>query len=539
MLVSDINRQYPQCRSVFEKHGLAGCGGTDGPPEPLHLFAAAHRVPLPALMQELEQARRGHQQPAAPPVASAAQAESLYKPFLWSALAVGLTLGFGLGLVNLWRIVAAGNYFELDGWLKQLHGHAQIFGWIGLFIMGVAYHALPRMKMQPLRPLVAAPASLWLMLAGLTLRVGDYRPLLLVSAAFELLAVGLFVALIADVARRSTQPRESCDKFIVAGLVWFLILAAGQLWIVWRGRPALWHALWIQAALFGFVANMIFGFSLRILPHFLGLREAPRGATHLAFWPWNLAILCRYPLEPLAGTASVLEAVGALAFVYALGIFAPRRVRLEIAGVDNAFGRFIVLGYVWLLVAAATPFHADVFRLSASARHLMALGFITPILFGVSYRVVPIFNGVNLWSARLMRVSFWLPAAGTTLPLAMAFNHAYETRWSYLWAGAAGSAASAAVVLWTLNLIQTLRVRAERYRAGAPVRPSTRVAELLEALPALRPVLIQQGLTGLAGMHQQPPRFVTLEWAARRHGLDPAALVQAINHEIENLRSAQ
>ena len=46
MLVSDINRQYPQCRPVFEKYGIAGCGGEYGPPEPLFIFAAAHRVPL-------------------------------------------------------------------------------------------------------------------------------------------------------------------------------------------------------------------------------------------------------------------------------------------------------------------------------------------------------------------------------------------------------------------------------------------------------------------------------------------------------------
>ena len=45
MLVSDISRSYPQCKPVFEKYGIAGCGGEYGPPEPLFIFAAAHRVP--------------------------------------------------------------------------------------------------------------------------------------------------------------------------------------------------------------------------------------------------------------------------------------------------------------------------------------------------------------------------------------------------------------------------------------------------------------------------------------------------------------
>src|SRR5262245_32407581 len=59
MLVSDINRDHPECRPVFEKYGIAGCGGEYGPPEPLFIFAAAHRVPLRELVDELNAAVRG------------------------------------------------------------------------------------------------------------------------------------------------------------------------------------------------------------------------------------------------------------------------------------------------------------------------------------------------------------------------------------------------------------------------------------------------------------------------------------------------
>jgi hypothetical protein len=64
MLVSEVSRQFPQCRPVFEKYGIAGCGGADGPPEPLFIFAAAHRVPLPELVSELNRAVRGEWKPA-------------------------------------------------------------------------------------------------------------------------------------------------------------------------------------------------------------------------------------------------------------------------------------------------------------------------------------------------------------------------------------------------------------------------------------------------------------------------------------------
>jgi hypothetical protein len=49
-------------------------------------------------------------------------------------------------------------------------------------------------------------------------------------------------------------------------------------------------------------------------------------------------------------------------------------------------------------------------------------------------------------------------------------------------------------------------------------------------------VLIHGGLGGLAAMPDNPPRFVTLEFAARRHGLDPQPLVTLLNEEIQRRR---
>jgi hypothetical protein len=552
MLVSDISRQYPQCRPVFEKYGIAGCGGEYGPPEPLFIFAAAHRVPLRDLVDELNRALRGEWQDESPKRTATGAAElaseNLYKRFVFGALFVALTAGFGLGVVNLTRISLAQSYYEISGVLKQIHGHAQIFGWVGLFIMGVAFHAVPRMKMQPLRHVRAANSCLWLMLGGVLLRVFA-QPLarhsigaaaLLISGMAELAAVGLFVWLLGGAVARSKQPRESYEKFIWASVVWFAVLAVWNFWIVLQmslkrstGIPALADALWIHVAFFGFIANMIFGFSLRVLPHFLGLRDPKTWAANVAFVSWNAAIFLRYPVEQLAWIASVLEAVAIVLFVWALGIFARRRTKIEIQGVDNTFAWFVKLGYAWLLIAAATPFHADVFRLSASARHTMAIGFVTPLIFGVSYRVLPIFNGVNLWSNRLMRASFWCLAAGSTLAFSMALNRVFETAWSYVWSAIAGFLVFAALVMFAVNIAMTLRTRAEKFTRDSIVKLTTRITELLEIHPEIRPVLIHGGLAGLAAMQHNPPRFVTIEFAARRHGIDPQPLVKLLNEEIQ------
>jgi hypothetical protein len=79
----------------------------------------------------------------------------------------------------------------------------------------------------------------------------------------------------------------------------------------------------------------------------------------------------------------------------------------------------------------------------------------------------------------------------------------------------------------------TLRTRAEKFTRDSTVKLTTRVTELLEVYPDLRPVLIHGGLAGLAAMQHGPPRFVTLEFAARRHGLDPQPLVTLLNEEIQ------
>ena len=552
LLVSEINQKYPKCRPVFEKYGIAGCGGEYGPPEPLFIFAAAHRVPLAELLDELNRALRGEWKDErnvqkTQGVAEAAS-ETLYKRFVFGALFVALTAGFGLGLVNLTRIVLAQSFYEISGVLKQIHGHAQVFGWVGLFIMGVAFHAVPRMKMQPLRHVSAAKGCFVLMLMGVFLRVFA-QPLarhsvgaavLLISGILELAAVGLFVWLLGGAVVRSEQEREPYEKFIWASVVWFAVLAMWNFGIVFQmflkrsvGIPSLQDALWIHAAFFGFIANMVFGFSLRVLPHFLGLRETKTWAANVAFVLWNTAIFLRYPVEQLAWAASVLEAMAIVLFVWALGVFARRRTKIEIKGVDNTFAWFVYLGYAWLLIAAATPFHADLFRLSASARHTMAIGFVTPLIFGVSYRVLPIFNGVNLWSTRLMRVSFWHLAAGSTLAFSMALNNVFGTTWSYAWTGIAGFSVFAALVMFAVNIGMTLRTRAEKFTRESIVKLTTRVTELLEIQPEIRSVLIHGGLGGLAAMSHDPPRFVTIEFAARRHGIDPQPLINLLNEEIQ------
>ena len=132
-----------------------------------------------------------------------------------------------------------------------------------------------------------------------------------------------------------------------------------------------------------------------------------------------------------------------------------------------------------------------------------------------------------------MRVSFWHLAAGSTLAISMALNNVFGTTWTYAWSGIAGFLVFAALVMFAVNIAMTLRTRAEKFTRESIVKLTTRVTELLEIHPEIRPVLIHGGLGGLATMEHNPPRFVTIEFAARRHGIDPQPLINLLNEEIQ------
>ena len=72
----------------------------------------------------------------------------------------------------------------------------------------------------------------------------------------------------------------------------------------------------------------------------------------------------------------------------------------------------VLLG-VWMAVA---PYHAAVYR--PAHMHANLLGFVSMMIFGVAYHVLPRFAGNPLWSRRLAAVHVWVANAGLALMVA-------------------------------------------------------------------------------------------------------------------------
>lgn len=552
MTVREINAKYPACREVFNKHGMGGCGGQYGPPEPIDFFANAHGVDMDELIADLKAAAQ-----AGTVAVGETEDEKLsgkiYKKFVKAAVFFTLTFGTVWGVQNL-TLIALHRSFDAPYYAAiQAHGHAQTFGWVGLFIIGVAYYTIPKFKGTQLRFLKLALFTLPLMAVGIIAR-SIAQPFALnpafglvtfAASIVEMAAIAIFVFLMLDVVFRSEQKVEFHEKYIYAGLVWFLVVGGLNIaatWYLWRHGaniiPPEYNLRILHAQVFGFIVNVILGVSLRILPNFMGLRQPLEKQASVAFWLFNIGIALRViGIGPLA-ISSALELAGIVLFVHSLGVFAKPVTTVAIQGVDNAYTWFVRLGYTWLVVTGVMILGGDLYQLLTghiashqyigAYRHAVTVGFISTVMIGVAYRVLPILNGTELFSPRAMRVSFWFLAIGNLFRVGWQLGTLTGSVIAYAGMGISGYLELTAMGIFAWNIVKTLREQEDTFLQDHWIKPTTRVADILDLYPETRLALIEAGFAHMASI-PRPPRFVTLDFAAKRHGLDPELVAAKLN----------
>ncbi len=127
---------------------------------------------------------------------------------------VVLTAGAVWGAILLLRIGLSQSFTAISIHEINAHGHAQIFGWVGLFVMGFAYQAFPRFKHTGLWRADLANMSFYLMVFGVFARaVGEplfaypmFRELAVTANLAELVAIGLFILVMLRTFAASPNP---------------------------------------------------------------------------------------------------------------------------------------------------------------------------------------------------------------------------------------------------------------------------------------------------------------------------------------------
>jgi uncharacterized protein involved in response to NO len=386
--------------------------------------------------------------------------------------------------LGVWNLISISNRHALDSLspaFLQAHGHAQIFGWIGTFILGIGFYSLTKMGNLPAFAIHRGWYCYSLWTAGITLRwlegiVGwQWRVLLPLSALLELAAFLMFFRTVSR--HRAAAPtadasnprkREPWMWMVMASTLGFLVtlilnfVATIQVSIGNTG-PALGHVSdqrMVTLATWGFLVPAVWGFNARWLPVFLGLDQPRPRFLFLALALAWTAILAEFAGR-LAWFAALLP-FAALAAVFALHIAEPSSRPAKTTGVHPSFPFFVRVAYVWLLVAAALSVRASWSDVNGgiwgASRHALTVGFLSTMVFAIGQRILPAFCGARvLYSPRLMLASLAALNIGCVLRVAAEIP-AYEANVQIAWHLLPCSAVIEllAVSLFAANLALTL-----------------------------------------------------------------------------------
>lgn len=582
-LIPELLRAAPQVRPILDRYGLHGCGGAHGPVESLGFFARAHAVPTEQLLREIRAAADGPVS-ADIPEAGPRPADTIYRPFFKAGMAIVLSLGAVWGAYLLLRIGLTGSFGAAGLHEVNAHGHAQIFGWVGLFVMGFAYQAFPRFKHTELACPRLALATLWLMLAGIVGRslaeplAGDVAWLqwaALGASALEVLAIGLFAGIIAATWRRAGRRLEVHDYYILSALVWFVVQAiyeavylaatfaaadrAELLSLVATWQPAL-----RDVQVHGFALLMILGVSQRIFHPFYNLpAPSPRRARRVLVG-LNVAVVGEVAglvLMRLSGHAWAALWYGSVLLLAGCVVLLVRDWRpFARTGEADRNLKFLRAAYAWLLISLAmlallpayqfgllawlAP-HSDAARLGFShayygaIRHAITVGFVSLMIVGVAAKVVPTLNGLDLRRLSGLWAPFLLLNAGCTIRV-VGQTFTDFTPSAFPLASVSGTLEVLGLALWAWHLWSIMAGRvatpetepaAPALVPGAPILATQRVGDVLVCYPGLLGTFLEFGFAPLANpvLRRLFAGHVTIEQACRRLGVDAEQLVAALN----------
>lgn len=371
--------------------------------------------------------------------AEAIERELRLQKLLMAYIVTGLVFMLLPGtFLGVWNLISISSRHAVDSlspaWL-QAHGHAQIFGWIGTFILGIGFYSLSKMGRLPSFAVSRGWTCFILWTVGVALRwtagvvEWHWRILLALSGLLELAGFLLFFYTVAGHRASAGGPRPKRETWmfmVIAstfGFLTSLVLNAGEsLHVAWAGsEPALPHVFdqrLITLETWGFLVIAIWGFNARWLPVFLGL-DAPNGRALLAALGLAWAAIVAGFSGATMLSAALLPAAAVTALV-ALHVWRKPLRPAKIEGVHRSFPFFVKFAYVWLLVAsglgvlAAWADHSG--GIWGAARHALTVGFISTMVFAIGQRILPAFGGARvLYSPRLMLASLAALTLGCAL----------------------------------------------------------------------------------------------------------------------------
>ena len=588
--VKEIIKNYPQTKGVFSKYGLLECGGEYGPEEAVYFFARVHNVDADCLIKELNDVIQG--KAAAPEVSPEdmdTAYENIYEKFIKTAIVIALTTGCVYGAFMLFYMGIQHSLYAVSKVLIETHGHTQIFGWSGLFIMGISYFVLPRFYAVKLYSGRLANLSFFLMVIGILLvflfrtllplsNSSFFRLLIISGCLLEVLAILIFLTVaFKTILSAEKQELETYEGFLISGYLWFLVqaltLTGATFYMLKAGETVLPHILIYplrHIQVMGFITLVIFGVLSRTLPAFLGLKTPNAKMNLLIMLALNFSVILRATSQPLMAyfvdinlpvyyifsslyfISGCLEFVFILLFFYNLNILTKPEVDFSGMEIENSYEKFVWAGILWLIFAEAAML---IFTFSEAAgtpvshaligayRHAVTVGFITMLIFGYASRIIPISQGIKLHSYTLLTKIFILINIGCAMrvifqPVAV---HTGSTP-AFMLMGISGFIESIAILLFGINIWKTISKGKRQGSKGdevhneiAAVTASTNVYHLIKQHPQTIDVLISKGFTQLKNpiLRNTLTRAINIGQATKINPTDLGRLLIDLNESLK------
>lgn len=384
-----------------------------------------------------------------------------------------------LGFTNLLFISAHHGLQGLSPAWIQAHGYSQVFGWIGSFVLGIGFYSQPHTRASRGR----LPVTCWsLWTVGLILHwlaagyLWQWRLTLPISGVLEFAAILLFLYAASQHklpdAEHHVQLRTRAriepwmQSVLISNAALFLAIATNLVLSVRLAvqgvTPAIPHDLdqkYLVLLGWGFLAPLVWGFSARWLPVFLGTSPVHGRFLQLAVVLDVLGVVFGMARRTVI-MAPVLAAAAILAAVAVRVFSAPERPAKTI-GLHPSFPVFLRIAYAWSIAASLLGIWASVADVHGGiwggSRHALTVGFAAMMVMTVGPRILPHFAGVRrLYSPGLMFATLLLLLSGCALRVSME-PLAYEGIAPFAWKllPISGCLELGAVLLFALQLILT------------------------------------------------------------------------------------
>lgn len=372
-----------------------------------------------------------------------------YLAFMVAAMVIAVGGGFLLAIVL--PLASAGVIPGGDRvpWLIQAHGWAQLQGWAGLLVAGMAIRIIPRFAgRQPIRAPVTVPIVTALA-ASVVLRTivqpwgrGDWGDEIVLAAGIlgGLGMAGVVVVLTVTLVR-TRRHGNPWELFAWAGTAWWGVWAVMTVVAAERSgdgvglTPFGLNQAMTWMVMLGAIGNFIWGIQSRSVPVFFG-RKPPAARVVLApllllnlgiaavmvsLAEWDAAASAR-----IEGAGLALAGVATIILAYLCGALWGTAHKLRPRA--RSASRFVLganLAAVagGLLIAYAgvhTVIDGSTVSLGArdAARHAFGVGLITMLIMGMAQLIAPVF-AMSRAEVRIPslpeRLPFWLLAGSVVL----------------------------------------------------------------------------------------------------------------------------